>query len=85
MTADAVKMKGFFLKKAEKNYKRDYSHKDSEELALNYTRDSLREELENALADVSPDDLSEDEKEYLDGRNQQSQEHQKRKMRNDLE
>jgi len=30
----------------------------------------LREELENALADVSPDDLSEDEKEYLDGRNQ---------------
>lgn len=30
----------------------------------------MREELENALADVSPDDLSEDEKEYLDGRNQ---------------
>lgn len=58
------------MTKAEKNYKRDYAHKDNDELVLNYTCDGLREELENALADVSPDDLSEDEKEYLDGRNQ---------------
>lgn len=55
---------------AEKNYKRDYGHKDSEELALNYTRDGMKEELDNALAEVSPNDLFEDEKRYLDGRNQ---------------
>ena len=58
------------MTKAEKNYKRDYGHKDSTELALNYTRDGMREELDKALSEVSPDDLSEDEKEYLDGRKQ---------------
>ena len=58
------------MTKAEKNYKRDYGHKDSEELALNYTRDGMREELDKALSDVSPDDLSEGEKEYLEGRYQ---------------
>lgn len=58
------------MTKAEKNYKRDYGHKDSTELVLNYTRDGLREELDETLAVVSPNDLSEDEKEYLDGRNQ---------------
>ena len=30
------------MTKAEKNYKRDYGHKDSAELALNYTRDGMR-------------------------------------------
>lgn len=55
---------------AEKNYKRDYGHKDSAELALNYTRDGMKEDLDKALSEVSPDDLSEDEKEYLDGRKQ---------------
>lgn len=58
------------MTKAEKNYKRDYGHKDSEELALNYTRDGLREELDEVLAEVSPNDLSEGEREYLDSRNQ---------------
>ena len=58
------------MTKAEKNYKRDFGHKDGEELALNYTRDGMREELDKALSEVSPDDLSEDEKEYLDGRKQ---------------
>ena len=58
------------MTKAEKNYKRDYGHKDSEELALNYTRDGMREELDKALSEVSPNDLTADEQEYLDGRNQ---------------
>lgn len=58
------------MTKAEKNYKRDYGHKDSEELALNYTRDGMREELDGVLAEVRKEDLTEDEKEYLDGRNQ---------------
>ena len=58
------------MTKAEKNYRRDYGHKDEEELALNYSRDSLKEELDNALKTVNPDDLSEDEKAYLNGRNQ---------------
>ena len=31
------KAKETFMTKAEKNYKRDYGHKDSTELALNYT------------------------------------------------
>ena len=56
------------MTKAEKNYKRDYGHKDSEELALNYTRDGMREELDEVLAKVSPNDLTADEQEYLDGR-----------------
>lgn len=34
------------------------------------TRDGMREELDKALSEVSPDDLSEGEKEYLDGRHQ---------------
>ena len=34
------------MTKAEKNYRRDYVHKDSEKLVLNY---SLKEELDNAL------------------------------------
>ena len=34
------------MKKAEKNYIRDYVHKDSDELALNY---SLKDELDHAL------------------------------------
>ena len=58
------------MTKAEKNYKRDYGHKDSEELALNYTRDGMREELDKALSEVSPNDLTADEQEYLDGRGQ---------------
>ena len=58
------------MTKAEKNYKRDYGHKDSEELALNYIRDGMREELDKALSKVSPNDLTADEQEYLDGRNQ---------------
>ena len=58
------------MTKAEKNYKRDYGHKDSEELALNYTRDGMREELDKALSEVSPNDLTADEQEYLSGRDQ---------------
>ena len=58
------------MTKAEKNYKRDYGHKDSEELALNYTRDDMREELDGVLKKVAPDELTADEQEYLDGRNQ---------------
>ena len=58
------------MTKAEKNYKRDYGHKDSEKLALNYTRDGMREELDKALSEVSPNDLTADEQEYLDGRGQ---------------
>lgn len=58
------------MTRAEKNYKRDYGHKDSKELALNYTRDGMREELNRTLAEVSPNDLTADEQEYLDGRNQ---------------
>lgn len=69
-TAEAVRMKGEFMKKAEKNYRRDYGHKDEEELALNYSRDSLKEELDNMLETVNFDDLTADEKAYLNGRNQ---------------
>lgn len=58
------------MTKAEKNYKRDYGHKDSEELALNYTREGMCEELDRVLAEVSREDLTEDEKEYLNARNQ---------------
>ena len=58
------------MTKTEKNYKRDYGHKNSEELALNYTRDGMREELDGVLEKVAPDELTADEKEYLDGRNQ---------------
>ncbi len=58
------------MTKAEKNYRRDYGHKDSEELALNYSRDSLKEELDNVLETVNPDDLTEDEKAYLNDRKQ---------------
>lgn len=58
------------MTKAEKNYRRDYGHKDSEELALNYTRDGMREELDRTLTEVNPNDLTADEQEYLDGRNQ---------------
>lgn len=58
------------MTKAEKNYKRDYGHKESTELALNYTRDGMREELDKALSKVSPNDLTADEQEYLDGRKQ---------------
>ena len=58
------------MTKAEKNYKRDYGHKNGEELALNYTRDGMKEELDKALSEVNPDVLSEDEKAYLDGRHQ---------------
>ena len=58
------------MKKAEKNYRCDYGRKDSEELALNYSRDSLKEELDNMLETVNPDDLSESEKAYLNGRKQ---------------
>lgn len=47
-------MKGDFTKKAEKNY----------------SRDSLKEELDNVLENVNFDDLTEDEKVYLNGRNQ---------------
>ena len=58
------------MTKAEMNYKRDYGHKDSAELALNYTRDGMREELDKALSEVSPNDLTADEQEYLDSRGQ---------------
>ena len=58
------------MKKAEKNYRRDYGRKDEEELVLNYSRDSLKEELDNVLETVNPDDLSESEKAYLNGRKQ---------------
>ena len=58
------------MTKAEKNYKRDYGHKDSTELALNYTRDGMREELDKVLSEVSPNDLTADEQEYLNGRDQ---------------
>ena len=58
------------MTKAEKNYKRDYGHKDSEELALNYTRDGMREELDGVLEKIAPDDLTADEQEYLNGRDQ---------------
>ena len=58
------------MTKAEKNYKRDYGHKDSTELALNYTRDGMCEELDGVLEKVSPDELTADEQEYLDGRKQ---------------
>ena len=58
------------MTKAEKNYRRDYGHKDEEELALNYSRDSLKEELDNVLETVNPDDLTEDEKAYLNDRKQ---------------
>lgn len=58
------------MTKAEKNYKRDYGHKDSEVLALNYTRDGMKEALDGVFAEVSPNDLTADEQEYLDGRNQ---------------
>ena len=58
------------MKKAKKNYRRDYGRKDSKELALNYSRDSLKEELNNVLETVNPDDLSESEKAYLNGKNQ---------------
>ena len=58
------------MKKAEKNYRRDYGHKSNEELALNYSRDSLKEELDGVLEKIAPDDLTADEQEYLDGQNQ---------------
>ncbi len=58
------------MTKAEKNYKRDYGHKDSAELALNYTRDGMREELDGVLEKVAPDELTADEQEYLNGRDQ---------------
>ena len=58
------------MTKAEKNYKRDYGHKDSAELALNYTCDGMKEELDKALSEVSPNDITADEQEYLDGRSQ---------------
>lgn len=58
------------MTKAEKNYKRDYGHKDSEELALNYTRDCMREELDGVLSNVAPEELTADEQEYLSGRDQ---------------
>lgn len=58
------------MTKAEKNYKRDYGHKDSTELALNYTRDGMCEELDRVLEKVAPDELTAYEQEYLDGRNQ---------------
>ena len=58
------------MTKAEMNYKRDYGHKDSEELALNYTRDSIKEELDGVLEKVTLDNLTADEQEYIDGRDQ---------------
>ena len=58
------------MTKAEMNYKRDYGHKDSEELALNYTRDSIKEELDGVLEKVTLDNLTADEEEYIDGRDQ---------------
>ena len=49
-TAEAVKIeRRFYDKGREKLHRRDYGHKDSEELALNYSRDSLKEELDNVL------------------------------------
>ena len=45
-TAEAVRLKGEFMKKTEKNY----------------SRDSLKEELDNVLETVNPDDLTADEK-----------------------
>ena len=36
----------------------------------NYSRDSLKEKLDNVLENVNFDDLTEDEKAYLNGRNQ---------------
>mgnify|MGYP003373356801 FL=1 len=58
------------MTKAEKNYKRDYGHKDSAELTLNYTRDGLKEELDGVLEKVTLDNLTADEQEYIDGRDQ---------------
>lgn len=58
------------MTKAEMNYKRDYGHKDNEELALNYTRDSIKEELDGVLEKVTLDNLTADEQEYIDGRDQ---------------
>lgn len=58
------------MTKAEMNYKRDYGHKDSEELALNYTRDSIKEGLDGVLEKVTLDNLTADEQEYIDGRDQ---------------
>ena len=58
------------MTKAEQNYKRDYGYKNSAELALNYTCDGMKEELDKALSEVSPNDLTADEQEYLDGRSQ---------------
>lgn len=58
------------MTKAEMNYKRDYGHKNSEELALNYTRDSIKEELDGVLEKVTLDNLTADEQEYIDGRDQ---------------
>lgn len=58
------------MTKAEKNYKRDYGHKDSEELALNYTRDGMKEELDGVLEKVSTDNLTADEQEYINGHDQ---------------
>lgn len=58
------------MTKAEMNYKRDYGHKDSEELALNYTRESIKEELDGVLEKVTLDNLTADEQEYIDGRDQ---------------
>lgn len=58
------------MTKAEMNYKRDYGHKDSEELALNYTRDSIKEELDGVLEKVTLDNLTADEQEYINGRDQ---------------
>ena len=37
---------------------------------MNYTRDGMREEFDGVLAEVDPNDLTVDEQEYLDGRNQ---------------
>ena len=37
---------------------------------MNYTRDGMREELDGVLEKVSPDELTADEQEYLDGRGQ---------------
>ena len=37
---------------------------------MNYTRDDMREELDRVLEKVVPDELTADEQEYLDGRNQ---------------
>ncbi len=58
------------MTKAEKNYKRDYGHKDSEELAINFTRDGMREELDRVLEKFSQSDLTANEQEHLDERNQ---------------